>query len=629
MAAIKAGPLTRAELQAIWKGSTDRGYSEPLEQAGDGAGFEAWSQFFAQLERASKAIDVTTQAMFISPWSGQTNPSAAGAKKATATLTFSRTRRLDRALVLGKGMIFVGEKTTDAGQFGPEDVETGRLYVLLQDVVFQPGERGPFSVAAEAERPGFGYNNPLPGTIKAVRQPSSAFTNDLATVTSSPQPSVQSGPASRQQIVADAQPDMFVPDHVGQYLVFTAGSNAGAVARITSFVPPKPTSVPPVGSAADLEIFFSVELQSVVGAFVEGEVLVFATPASTGRVIGRFDAATKRLAFALSNGTAPAVNSTVTGVQSGATGTVKIVLQSTVLAAEAPTAGGGATWRILDWVDDWGLTATNVASPSGGVAPMLDELGNERGVSRGAGEDDLSYRARIREIADVVSPNAIKRALVRTLGAVGWCLREAGSSKLPGFFYDGTGEQPSAAPHGSANDAYDYDTWTFPGSTVGTFAFQERVFLEDAVTDVVYVEGWVGGVAAGPVFTLIRKNGTVPSSMAGLRFRGATSGATFTPSSAVQSAQSEARRYRAYLDIEQFRAFFVVSVSTLTAGEFGFAYDATTKLWGYDLPMPWGAAFDGSPAAAAAIYKRAYDEVDKTRAGGVGFGFRRDDGLCT
>src|SRR5581483_10658353 len=143
MPAIKSGPLTRAEIQSVWEGSVDKGYREPFLAAGEGRGFEVWTQYFAQLERASKAIDVTTQAMFISPWSGQTNPPAAGAAKATVTLSLSRTKLLDRLLVLGKGLVYVGEQTTDAGDGGGVTVATGRRYVLTEDLVFQPGEQGP------------------------------------------------------------------------------------------------------------------------------------------------------------------------------------------------------------------------------------------------------------------------------------------------------------------------------------------------------------------------------------------------------------------------------------------------------------------------------------------------------
>lgn len=631
MAEVKAGPLTVAEIQAIWEGATDKGYRDPLVQAGEGNGFEAWTQLFEQFARASKAIDVTTQAMFISSWSGQTNPPASGAVKSLVTLKISRTGMLDKLLLLGAGTTYVGEVTNDSGENGSEEVVTGRRYVLLRDVVFHPGEAGPFEVQAEAEFPGYGYDNPLPGTIKRFSQPATGFNNDLATIVRTTQPANAAGtPAEVSKATADAHPDMFVPDHVGQYVIFTAGSNVGKVARAAVFEVPQPTASPPIGSAVQVDRLLSVVLGSVTGSFAEGEIVDLNAGAGYGRVVGTFDGATKRLGIRFLNGSAPSLGQVVTGSQTGATGTILQYLHDDALTNETATAA----WRVLDWATDWGLIATHDAKPAGGKAAWLDELGNERNIHRGPGESDESYRARVREIADVVTPNAIRRSLIRTMGDIPWCLREVGGTKLPGFFYDGTNESPSATPHGGANDAYDYDTWTFSaGSTAGTFIFQEAVEVYvSTAPSVVIGRGWFGSINGG-TFVVIRQGGVLDLTAlaAGtLRIRGMSSGAVRTPDpgSYIDNAQLSLRRYRLYLDYEQFRAFFVVSIPTLSIGEFGFAYDAVSKLWGYDLPMPWSAGYDGFASASGEILRRAWEEIDRLRAGGVGFEFRRDDGTC-
>ena len=106
---LKSGALSEAELLEIWKGALDKSYRDPLLHAGEGNGLEAHTQGLAQLARVSKAIDKTTQAMFICPWSGQSDVPAEGARKAQVVLTFQRTKLLDRPIVLGKGLIVVGE----------------------------------------------------------------------------------------------------------------------------------------------------------------------------------------------------------------------------------------------------------------------------------------------------------------------------------------------------------------------------------------------------------------------------------------------------------------------------------------------------------------------------------------
>lgn len=644
---FKAGPLSSAELQALWESSVDKSYSKPFIAAGEGNGFEAWTQLFRQYERASKAIDVTTQAMFISPWSGQTNPPAAGAAKATVTLSFSRTKFLERGLVLGKGLIYVGEVATDFGENGPEEVETGRRYVLKEDLVFFPGDMGPLEVEAEAERPGYGYNNPLPETIRLISQPGAVFENNLATVAQTAEVASPEGTRSRASILAAAEPDMFVPEHVGQYVYFRDGANPGKIGRITTFTAPDTTVLPNLGSKAGLELFCSIEATAFAGTFEVGEIVAIGGPATAyGRVLAERSAGgVKKLAFVLLNGTGIMVGAPLSGASSGATATIRSVMDQASFVAEAPTAGvGGASWRMLDWSSDFGLTVTHEASPEGGRSAMLDELGFERGIRRVPGEDDESYRVRVREPADVVSPNAVRRALNRALGSYPWVLREVGLAELPGFFFDGDMSLASTTPHGAQNDAYDYDTIAILGEMEGTFDFQEEVQIEQDSTDLVFLSGWLGREtpptpsvfnlawdrgawdytsysAVHRVATFIRRNGTFPKVDGSVfRVRGLRSGALITfphnGSNVEYSKQWPTRRYRCYLDYEQFRGFFMTTVQSLANGEFGTAYDADA----WDVVAK---GFDGFPADASEIYLRAWRGMEGARAGGVATAIER------
>lgn len=632
MPEIKSGPLSRAELQAIWEGAVDKGYREPFLSAGEGRGFEVWTQLFAQLERASVAVDTTTQAMFISPWSGQTNSPASGAQKARVTLYLSRTKMPSKPLYLQAGALLVEEMQVDAAPDKGVEVLTGRRYVLEEDLVFQAGEQGPFQVVAVAERPGYGYNNPLPGTISFIPQPGAGFSNNVARVTVDSRPAVLNGHATVAKLVADNQPDMFVPDHVGQYVLFTAGANAGKVARMTFFHAPQPSAMPPVGSAVDLDLFWSTKLASVFGSFSAGETLRFASPDAFA-ACRAFDPASGRLAFSLTNGGSPAVGTTVEGMQSGATATIEVVLDSLVLVPEAPSGGsGGASWRVLDWVEDWNLTSTNPESPRGGLAGFLDELGNERSIARTPGEDDESYRARVREIADVVTPNAIRRALNRALSGLPWCLREVGQANFRGLFLDGTGEPPSDTPGRDRCDALDYDAITYTGQRSSlAFLEGEPVAVEDPATFGRVVEGYYGRIDKYASFlygaiTIVRKRGRSPSSLDGYRVRGLLSGATWTIDEEIENRAAAARRSRVLLSYEDFRAYFLVGLPRITAGDFGMAYDAGSHD-AYDA-APFANGFDGYATSAPPIWLRAQRAVDHARAGGVGFDVYVEDSGC-
>ncbi len=609
MTILKAGALTQVELVEVWKGGLDTRYWRPLVEAGDGNGLEAHWQLLAVLERASKSVDRTTQAMFIFPWSGQTNPPASGARKATVLLTFERAARFAAPLRLRAGEVLAEEKTTDWGENGPVEVLTGRRYVLAEDLVLAPGERGPRDVLATAEITGDGHNNPLPGTIQIVTQPASLFENNEATVVVEG-PVAPGGAPARVRIVTPNEPDTFVPEHVGQYMLFVDGDNAGRIARIASFSGPDLVTIPNIGSSVDLELLQAFESTAFAGSFLPGEVVTFGATAA-GTIVRESvgEDGKKRVVWVLTHASTaadPAPGAVATGQTSGATATITITTWAQRFVSEADTAA----WRILGWESDWSLTVTNAESPDGGVHGWLDELGSERNIHRAPGEPDDLYRERVGTPADVVSPNAIRRALSRSLPTIPWCLRETGTVALPGFFFD-------------AEDAYDTDVIHVAGALAsGAFIDDEPVVLEDSTSFDTRAKGWFGKISGGTL-TLIRTAGKAPDLVTGHRVRGLWSGATWTATLAIAPASAVSRRWRVWLDYVEFRGFFLVTIPTQRAGEFGFAYDSHPAN-AYDS----SAAYDGFAVGVRGRLSSAYQAVETARAAGSGWELRQDDGPC-
>jgi hypothetical protein len=426
--------LTAAELMALWRSVVDDGYAQPFvdaDAAGLGGNIEVFEQAAEQLSRASQMIETTTQGMYILPWSGQDNVPSAGANNASVTLTLSRTNLFENAVTITAGSILFEEVASDWGPLGTVDAITGRRFTLLNSFTFAPGEAGPFSVAAIAERPGYGYNQVEPGNIKQIVQIGSGLTNIRAAVA----PGI-----SLHLLIVAPNPDVVIPELVGQYIELVAGLNAGQVRRVIGYSPPVTTGLIPNGGTAVLAatgIFSS----TITGTFIPGEEI---TQTVAGVITARgilLRSSLGRIVVDRLDG-AFAVGATSTGSQSGATAAITIIDQSPDMFPEAygvPVGATGATWRVLDWADDLGMVVTNAASPANGTSAMLDEWGDERKIYRQAGEVDTDYRKRVARVGDKISPNAIKRITNRILVPLGTnaCLREVGLSKFRGMFFDG------------------------------------------------------------------------------------------------------------------------------------------------------------------------------------------------
>lgn len=449
-------PITTDQLIALWKSATDSGYHLPFIEK-ENSGIEAHGQAWEQYQRASVMVNRTTQAMFILPWSGQSDEPASGEHKATVTLCFTREEKFDRPVVLGIGTV-IEHVAIDYSKDGAVEVLTGRRYLLTEDAVFLPGGAGPLYVAAEAERPGYGYNLPLPGTIRKIQQLGPGLLNEGADVI-----------APNRMILPPGFGDVITAAHVGQYIEFTAGANVGSIRLVIGFTPGD-------GTTNNGTVFFEqawILTGTITGTFNAGEVV--AGPGTSGNVLG---VSGNRITILGSTGSY-SVSDVVTGTISGATITIVVIEQLGTLTAETD-----AHWRVLPWDDtgndDLGIIVTNEESPDGGRSPMLDELGSERGVYRSIGETDDVYRKRVATPADVVSPNAIIRSINLVLVEYGLsaCFREVGTNLLPGLFFD-AGSSLDTPQIAENNYAYDLDFTVRPADRFKlTLSFSEfRAFF--------------------------------------------------------------------------------------------------------------------------------------------------------
>ena len=453
----KTGPYTIDELFSFWQSIVDRGYSQPFVEQLKGLsidagadipvvlanpkGSEVFTQMMAQAKRVSQAVDRNAQAFFIRASSGQSDLPAQGGSHAIVDLTFERTLRLELYLTIPAGFILAEEEQIDWGDTTGVVVKPGRRYMLTAPLHFAPGERGPKSVVAMSEKEGYGYNDSEAGTITALVQPGNKLSNDRATI-------VPGTPTHR--MLCRSEPDVVVPENVGQMIEFISGANTGQVRRMLGYQAADPAV--PHGGVAVLARTAVFQMATFFGTFIVGEQVIMPGTNASGTFVylnGNYiilEAANDSFI----------VGGVAVGSLSGAAVLLGAVHQSPTLIAEV----GTATWRILDWSVDLGLTVTNAASPAGGRTSMLDELGRERGIERAPGELDDRYRKRVHALPDTVSPNAIRRAANRVLSEYGLSgiLREVGSAMLPGLFFDG--DPADVDPRGAF--AFDFDFTVAP-----------------------------------------------------------------------------------------------------------------------------------------------------------------------
>lgn len=423
--------LTRDDLLALFRASVDEDFAQALlSDATSAAAVEGAAEVMAQ---ASDAIERTSQSLFLMPWSGQTYPPATDARRATVTIDLARTAPADVPLVLQASTFLVEQQLGDFGPTGAIQVPTGRRYAPQATIVMMPGaSSGAFGFVAE--RPGAGYNLPPAGTISLPVDAGSASGSGAAVVP---------GTTAHRLILAP-EGETVAPSAVGQYVRMLAGSSVGQLRRMIGYEAPDPAF--PHNGVIVLAPTLVLAVTGVAGTFIPGERIEQAATGAAAVLLGATSAY-----LAADRAAIPAFAAgTIAGAQSGATATFAHVLLSPDMAAEDVTAG----WQLLSWAQ-LGLTASSEAQPVGGASPTLDHIGSERGVGRSPGELQEAYRQRIARRPDVVSPDALVRAMNRVLAPYGLsgCLREPSDlDTFEGFFLDA----PAAGPEGRRY-AYDLD----------------------------------------------------------------------------------------------------------------------------------------------------------------------------
>jgi len=632
------GAITFEELFAVLQSTTDPLYLQPFLEQGFGSGLESFEALCDVLARVALSIDHTTQALYVQEWSGESSPPAAGAAPTRLRLQFARSKRTEIPLTLLAGAVLYEEIATDWSRSGGIPVRTGRRYTLVNDFTFLPGESGPVLLDAVSFRPGYGYANPQLDTITGIQQPGTAFSNDRASVSQGP---------TIAQLVVNPNPDVVVPEHVGQYVEFLGGSNLGAVRLMYGYQ--GPNTAAPDGGTVTLAPIFTARSSVIapVGTFVIGEVVSQFTGAvvtGTGRLRAVTPVAGGPSWYAVVELTGGSFAPTAgpIGPLVGNTSTATFSVQDfDTVAAFPPTflvnESSTAVWRVMDWFLDLGLTVTNPEEAQPGDLAMLDSLGAERKVNRAPNESDDSYRMRVAEIADLVSPNAIRRIGNRIWAQYGAtvCLREVGQELFHGLYFDGDTSTPGGGPYASVA-ACDLDGVTMVGAKVGTFADGERISqnnggiwtlarVTSAITFPVTPAPVPSPPAASTTFTTPPIPGFLsldaagfwgPGFVVGIPIVGASSGATFTPG-IIYGGLRVQDRFNLLLDYTEFRAFFLLGVPGSDLGDFGIAYDFGPHN-AFDA-SPYLAFYDGYPLTAAQLNQHTFQAVDAARAAGVGF----------
>lgn len=594
-----------------------------MVELGEGEGsLEVFTQAMEQLATISCAIDRTTQAMFILPHSSQTGEPAESERKACVELTFSRSVLPQYPIVISG--IQVEEIANDAGDKGPIPRNTGRFFDLTSFVAFNPGDTTDKLVNARSNKPGYGYNYVMPGNLSNIVQAGSGFNNTLASLTKD----------SGWILKCANFPDVIIPEHVGQYVEISSPLNGLKYYRIKGYIPPDLTASPPSGGNAVLDVHMVLDvIQNFPGDIIPGEMVIQPANNAVGYILAitTTDSGLSRILISVNTGkfelgTAPNYIiycqssgmsfSTDTGIDPN----IAIVYDNTPIAEPSSSV----SWRIVPW-SQFGITVNNADKPTGGRLGMLDELGAERAVYRSPGEDDTSYRTRVANLADTVSPNAIRRVANRIVSPFGMatCLREAGLQKYPGFYYD------AANPY---SFFYDNDCAMVQGTVTGSFIVGEPVIVNDT-PDLLPI-GTVGlakGVYAGNSGTnlFFAKKGLNPWSSGdfpGKYVVGVYSGAYQSIAAVPITGYRAIDKFKVYFDYLEFRAFFLLGLPKSDLGDFGFFYDFGL-IPAYD-SSPFYSFFDGSPINTQILQKAVWNAVYNAKAGGVGFDIVEENTGC-
>lgn len=140
---------TLLELERTFKDVTDPGYHTPLEQEGEGLGWDAVVATAAPIARASDAVHTNSQAFYLLPHSRQTGEPASGAQKASTTVRVRRRGAAGIQLRIPAGKRLLLEQLDSRGQLARLEA-----YELAEQLELDVGSPGPVDVRAQAVRVG-------------------------------------------------------------------------------------------------------------------------------------------------------------------------------------------------------------------------------------------------------------------------------------------------------------------------------------------------------------------------------------------------------------------------------------------------------------------------------------------
>jgi len=219
--------LTADQLLNVLRASVDEAYLEPLENEDDGAGFDVYQSIATMLERASVAVDVSTQAMYIYLHSIQSSPPGSGGVQATGRLSITRASPTDGDVILLEGDLLIVQIVGPGGNVVDEfQVEVSADYIIAE------GKNGPHAVYIRSVR--VGYH----GNVGASEGRSVAFLERITKTLSGITTTVAN------EITDSGVDDQFDDGDVNSWVRFTSGPNIGlGPRRIESFDEPTSTVV--------------------------------------------------------------------------------------------------------------------------------------------------------------------------------------------------------------------------------------------------------------------------------------------------------------------------------------------------------------------------------------------------
>lgn len=245
------GPLTKDDYLELWRGVLPSSYTDPIEQSGDGRGFDIPSLQGAIFAHFAENMEVTQQAYFLRRYSGASRAHAGGARKAQGFLSITRAAPTVGGITITAGTIVIA---TAIDSFGDE-LQVGR-YLVTADTVLSEGNGTAVPLPVVAEYAGYAGNVPAGFSFafdERGRKSVPSVITSVSKVTELPNP---------QQAA-----DSFDASMVGRYVRFvgTIGSLNGSMPRkITSFIAGTENSIdfsPPLNDAGDIGTNVVIEVE--------------------------------------------------------------------------------------------------------------------------------------------------------------------------------------------------------------------------------------------------------------------------------------------------------------------------------------------------------------------------------